>query len=167
MRTWKIEIPLRVRCVQSTRGGRGHFHVDPAIRKWKEAIAPYIRACSPGRPSKMPMRVRNFTYYFQCPKSTKANVVRYIQDGGEVPYMGVADITDNMNKGVVDVCKGVVFEDDSQIWHICGIKKLYGLTNHILLEFEETPDVILINGKKGSSLSDNQDEIQDDSGTLI
>jgi Holliday junction resolvase RusA-like endonuclease len=115
----------------------------------------------------MPIRVKSFVYYFRCPKSAKAPVVRYIKDGGEVPYMGVADITDNMNKGVVDVCKGVVFEDDSQIWHVCGIKKLYGLTDHILLEFEETPDVVLINGKRGSSLSDDQDEIQDDTCSLI
>lgn len=151
-RTWKITIPVRPKAVQSARGDRGHFHVDPKVRKWKDEIRPFIRADSPGRPSKLPIRAIALRYFYQVPKSTPKAVRRYIEAGGTVPYLAPVDITDNLSKGVIDVCKGIVFEDDSQIWQICQVQKLYGLTDHIELEFEETPDVVLINGKTGDTL---------------
>lgn len=151
-RTWKINIPVRPKAVQSARGDRGHFHVDPKVRKWKDEIRPYIRADSPGRPSKMPIRAVALRYYYRLPKTASKKIQRYVESGGLVPYLAPVDITDNLSKGVIDVCKGIVFEDDSQIWHIAEVQKLYGLTDHIELEFEETPDVVLINGKTGNSL---------------
>ena len=69
---------------------------------------------------------------------------KYVNEGGIVPYLAPADLTDNLSKGVVDVCKGLVFEDDSQIWHIADAVKLYGIEDHIELEFEETPDVMML-----------------------
>lgn len=49
------------------------------------------------------------------------------------------------------MCKGLVFEDDAQIWMIDGVvTKQYAEEDHIELEFEETPDVLLINGKLAS-----------------
>lgn len=167
MRRWEIIIPIRPKCVQSVRMGRGGMFVDKKVRQWKEAIQPYIRANSPGRPTKLPVRVVRFRYLFQCPKSTKKHVLEYIAAGGDVPYMGKADITDNMNKGVVDVCKGIVYEDDSQIWKVCGIEKKYGLKDGIELVFEETPDVILLNGKPGASLDDSKNEVQDIGDSII
>ena len=47
------------------------------------------------------------------------------------------------------MCKGLVFEDDAQIWMINGeITKQYALEDRIELEFEETPGVMLIDGKR-------------------
>lgn len=165
-RHWHIEIPVRPKCVQSMRMAHGRPFVDPKVRQWKETIRPFIRAASPGRPSKLPIRVIKFIYRYQYPKAMPAGVKRFINDGGEVPYLDAVDITDNMNKGVVDVCKGIVFEDDSQIWWICCIKKLYGAKDSIELEFEETPDVILKSGQKGASL-DPKNEVQDDAFSII
>ena len=74
-----------------------------------------------------------------------------MQDGGVIPYLAPADITDNLNKGVIDVCKGLVFEDDAQIWIIDGVvTKQYALEDHMVLDFTETPDVVLVNGKPAS-----------------
>ena len=45
------------------------------------------------------------------------------------------------------MCKGIVFEDDAQIWIINGeITKQYALEDRIELEFEETPGVMLVDG---------------------
>lgn len=158
MRTWEILIPIRPKCVQSVRSGRGHFHVDPAVKRWKDSIRPYIRAACPGRPSVLPIRVVRFTYSYRCPKNASKAVRRYIEDGGVVPYLGKADVTDNLNKGVVDVCSGIVYEDDSQIWWTCDIQKVYGIKDQIELKFEETADVMMLNGKTGATLDPKYEE---------
>ena len=64
-----------------------------------------------------------------------------------MPYIGTADITDNLAKGVIDTCAGLVFENDKQIWRTCETMKLYKPTDGIYIEFVETPEVILIDGK--------------------
>lgn len=147
-RTWHISIPVRPKAVQSVRGGSRHFHADPKVTRWKNSIRPYIEeACAGIPPSKLPIKVTALRYYYRLPKSTKKSVIEYIRKGGFIPYLAPADITDNLNKGVIDVCKGLVYEDDAQIWLINGeVTKQYALEDHIELEFEETPGVMLIDG---------------------
>ena len=154
--SWHVVIPIRPKAVQSSRGDRGHFHVDPKVRRWKEAIRPYIVQACGGRPaSKLPIQVVGLRYYYRLPKAAKKSVVKYVQDGGVIPYLAPADITDNLNKGVIDVCKGLVFEDDAQIWLIEGVvTKQYALEDRIELDFIETPDVMLIDGKLASEQTD-------------
>lgn len=160
MRTWKISIPVRPKAVQSSRGDRGRFHVDPKVRRWKESILPYIlAACGDTKPSRLPIKAR-MRYYYRLPKTARKKAAEYVKAGGTIPYLAPADLTDNLSKGVIDVCKGHVFEDDSQIWIIDGAIKAYDTVDHIELEFEETPDVLLINGKEGTSL-DSEDTVQD------
>jgi Holliday junction resolvase RusA-like endonuclease len=147
-RTWHISIPVRPKAVQSARHTGRFVYVDPKIRKWKDEIRPYIeRACAGLPPSKLPIKVLALRYYYRLPKGAKKKVVKYVQEGGIIPYLAPADITDNLNKGVIDVCKGLVFEDDAQIWLIEGqVTKQYALEDHIELEFIETPEVTLIDG---------------------
>lgn len=154
--SWHVVIPIRPKAVQSSRGDRGHFHVDPKVRRWKESIRPYIVQACGGRPaSKLPIQVVGLRYYYRLPKAAKKSVVKYVQDGGIIPYLAPADITDNLNKGVIDVCKGLVFEDDAQIWLIDGVvTKQYALEDRIELDFIETPDVMLIDGKLASESTD-------------
>ena len=142
-RHWQIYIPIRPKAVQSSRGDRGGFHVDPKVRKWKEAIRPFIEKACKGEPaSTLPIKVVALRYYYKLPKSAKKAAREYLAAGGIIPYLAPADITDNLNKGVIDVCKGLVFEDDAQIWLIEGVvTKQYGLEDHIELEFVETPGV--------------------------
>jgi Holliday junction resolvase RusA-like endonuclease len=151
-RSWHIYIPVRPKAVQSSRNGRGHFHADPKVIKWKNAIRPYIvQACGGQAPSKLPIKVTALRYYYRLPKTAKKSVVKFVQEGGVIPYLAPSDITDNLNKGVIDVCKGLVFDDDAQIWIIDGVvTKQYALDDHMELEFEETPDIVLVNGKPAS-----------------
>ena len=163
-RRWKVLIPVRPKAVQSSRGDRGHFHVDAKVRRWKDTIRPFILAASTGAPSKLPIRAVALRYFYRLPKATKKSVIAYVRDGGIVPYLAPADLTDNLSKGVIDVCKGIIFEDDSQIWQMARTEKLYGLDDRMELEFEETPEVMLINGKLGETL-DDQDQVRGDRGT--
>lgn len=148
-RVWKISIPVRPKAVQSVRGGRGGFFPDRKVKLWKASIIPFIDAACDGNPSRLPMRVNAIRYYFQLPKYAKPEVVKFVGDGGLLPYIGTADITDNLAKGLIDCCAERVFENDKQIWNVCDTQKAYGLTDGIYIEFEETPDVKLLgsNGK--------------------
>lgn len=168
MRTWEIYIPVRPKCVQSTafRKGQGSY-VPPKVREWKDKIRPFIRASCGGPPTKLPVEITHIRYTFKYPKATPARVKAYIDAGGVVPYLNAADIHDNLNKGTIDVCTGIVFEDDKQIWRISGIvEKVWGPKDEIYLEFKECPDVMLINGKNGGSLNESDDEVQDDPGAF-
>ena len=142
-RVIRIDIPVRPKPVQSVRGGRNGFYADPAVRRWKAEIRPYMESACPDGPSDLPMRIRRLTYMFRCPSSAPAATRRYIEMGGVMPYTNRADITDNLNKGLIDVCAGIVFTDDKNIWQICEASKLYGLEDGIHVEFEETPHVAL------------------------
>ena len=152
-RVWDIFIPMRPKAVQSVRGGRCGFYADKKVLKWKDAIRPFIRAASPGRPTKLPLRVKLIRYIFKYPQSAPKRVREYIDNGGIVPYIGTADITDNLAKGLIDTCAGIVFENDKLIWKTCDIAKVYGPKDGIRIVFEETPDVVLIDGHMASGES--------------
>jgi len=144
-RHWQIYIPVRPKAVQSARHTGKFVYVDPKVRKWKQEIEPYIKmACHGEPPSTLPIRAVALRYFYKLPKNAKKAIRKALEDGATIPYLAPADLTDNLSKGVVDVCKGIVFEDDSQIWHIAEAVKLYGIEDHIELEFEETPDVIVL-----------------------
>lgn len=160
-RHWKIVIPVRPKAVQAVRAGRGHFHADRKVRIWKDSIRPFIQRCCAGSPSSLPIRATALRYIFELPQYAPLHIRKYVEQGGYVPYMQKVDITDNLSKGVIDVCKGFVFEDDSQIWHVCDTMKLYGTSNRIELEFEETPDVVLLHAK-GEMCGDSEDQISGD-----
>ena len=147
VRSWQIYIPVRPKAVQSVRGGSRGFYADHRVRKWKAMIRPYIEKACIGAPTKMPLCITQIRYEFKYPKTTNKAVRRYIESGGIVPYIGTADITDNLAKGVIDTCAGLVFENDKQIWRTCETMKLYKPTDGIYIEFVETPEVILIDGK--------------------
>lgn len=148
-RSWKIHIPVRPKAVQSVRATSRGFFADPKVRKWKDTIRPFIRAASPGTPTVLPLRIVSLKYTFAYPKSTPRRVRDYIDAGGIVPYIGCADITDNLAKGLIDTCAGIVFENDKQIWQMCTVSKVYGPTDSMDIEFEETPDVPMLDGSTG------------------
>ena len=148
-RIWRIDIPIRPKAVQSVRVGKGGFFPDKKVREWKTAILPYIvKACNRKPPTEYPLRINVIRYKFKYPETTKKNIKEYIAAGGIVPYIGTCDITDNLAKGLVDTCAGHVFVNDKLIWHVGESEKVYAENDGIYIEFEETPDVMLITGKR-------------------
>lgn len=162
-RHWKIVIPVKPKAVQAVRGGRRGFYADKKVIAWKEMIRPYIKkACKGTVPSKLPIRAMSLRYIFKLPQTAPPHIVKFVEQGGYVPYLMQIDITDNLSKGVIDVCKGIVFEDDSQIWDMNEVKKLYGTSDRIELEFEETPDVVMLHAK-GEKCNEPKDALPSDS----
>jgi len=149
MRTWKISIPVRPKAVQSVRGGAHGFYADHGVKKWKATIRPFIELACPDPPTKCPLMITRLEYRFKYPERTPKWVREYIASGGMVPYTGPADITDNLAKGLVDTCAGLVFENDKLIWRTCDIRKLYWPEDGMYIEFAETPDVVLVDGTLG------------------
>lgn len=168
MRTWQIHIPVRPKCVQSTAFRRGQGAYAPKdVKLWKDKIRPFIMASCGGPPTKLPVEITALRYIFKYPQTTPLNVREYIRAGGLVPYLKAADIHDNLNKGTIDVCKGIVFEDDNLVWRINGkVEKVYGEQDGMYLEFRECPDVMLIDGRKGEALDESIDQIQNDAGSF-
>ena len=153
-RQWNIVIPIRPKAVQSTRGDRGHFHVDPKVRKWKESILPYIKASAPDVPSDLPIWVRRIRYVYKVPQSADKQALKYIEAGGEIPYMVAGDLTDNLSKGLIDCCAGLIFTDDKNIVRVDNARKIYGLSDRIEITFEEIPGIMLIDGTMSGGISD-------------
>ena len=152
-RVWQIDIPVRPKAVQSVRAGRGGFFPDKKVKAWKAAILPYIvKACGRKPPTELPLRINSLRYVFRYPQGTKRNVREYIDAGGIIPYIGSCDITDNLAKGLIDTCAGHVFVNDKQIWQTAHIMKVYGKQDGMFIEFEETPDVLTIDGKRADGL---------------
>ena len=150
-RKWHIWIPVRPKAVQSVRGGSRGFYADPRVTAWKKQIIPYIQKCCDGPPSSMLMRITLMRFLFQYPKSMPERIKQYIRDGGIVPYVGCADLADNLAKGLIDCCAGIVFENDRQIWQQTGTReKVYGEHDGIVLDFEETPGVVTADGSLAS-----------------
>ena len=145
-RRWDIVIPVRPKAVQSTRFGRRGCHVDKHVIEWKNKIRPYIEEQAGGPPSKLPIRVTRIRYIYQIPQKTPAAVIRFMEAGGEVPYISAGDLADNLNKGVMDVCTGIIFVDDSQIVQVDNARKLYGFEDRIELSFEELYGCMMADG---------------------
>lgn len=157
-RTWKIYIPVRPKPVQSVRGGSRGFFADHKVKKWKQSIIPYIQASCHEPPSAMPMRITAMRFIYRWPQKTPRHVQEYIRNGGTVPCIGQADLSDNLAKGLIDACAGLVFVNDKQVWQQTGRReKVYGEHDGIYLEFEETPSVLMIDGKLASGVKPGMD----------
>lgn len=147
MRKWHVMIPVRPKAVQSVRMARGAFYADRKTRQWKQAVEPFVRAAASGEPpSKLPIAVTACRYIFRLPKNAKKAVRDLVASGGFVPYLGAGDLSDNLNKGLIDVCKGILFEDDAAIVRMSGLEKRYGLEDMIELELEEVPGLMAVDG---------------------
>jgi Holliday junction resolvase RusA-like endonuclease len=85
--------------------------------------------------------INRLHYVFPPPKSIKKSLLHQIEGGGIVPKTTRPDLTDNLQKGLIDSMHGIVFLDDSQICEMNNVKKYYGLRPRIEIELEEIKEV--------------------------
>jgi Holliday junction resolvase RusA-like endonuclease len=79
-------------------------------------------------------------YVFQPPKSLSKKLLKVIEEGGKVYKTTKPDLSDNLNKGVMDSVRSILFYDDAQICKVIGMEKIYGLqprTELTIIDLEE------------------------------
>lgn len=59
-----------------------------------------------------------------------------VENGIIIPKLTKPDLTDNLMKGVIDALKGVVFTDDSIIWKVGEISKIYAQTPGVFIHLQ-------------------------------
>jgi len=99
------------------------------------------------------LRLKNITYVFAIPKIQQKYYDECIS-AGRLPYKSsTPDLTDNLQKGWVDACKGILWKDDAAIVEMSGyVRKIFGTTPRIEFEVEEISTTPLKDGAcKGSS----------------
>lgn len=72
--------------------------------------------------------------YFPIPKSKSKSFRQAAQSGTEVPQK--KPDCDNLAKGVLDACNGVLYQDDAQITRLY-VEKLYGLEPKMVVTIAE------------------------------
>lgn len=70
------------------------------------------------------------TYRYKMPKIFTAPMRMLIQRGGIIYKITRPDLTDNMNKGIIDAIKEIVFNDDAQVADFHA-RKIYGMHDEI------------------------------------
>lgn len=74
------------------------------------------------------------TYIFTPPKSLKKSELKRLERGEKVYKITKPDLTDNLNKPVLDAMEGIVFDNDSRIAHIEKLEKRYGNEPKIIVK---------------------------------
>lgn len=73
-----------------------------------------------------PIRIKEITYIFPILSNMPEKTKEYIRQGGIVYKAKKPDLTDNLQKGLIDALSGVVFTDDSRIVEVEKERKIFG-----------------------------------------
>ena len=120
---------------QSPRS-RGRFFFDPLSRE-KNMVKRSIQVQYKGEPLKGPIRLE-VTYFIKIPESASKKKKAELLKNGENPCLKKIDL-DNLMKFTGDCLKGIVFEDDSQVWD-CSLKKFWGERSLSVIKVYEQKD---------------------------
>lgn len=74
-------------------------------------------------------------YIFPVPSSFSKKLKAQIVSGERIYKATKPDISDNLNKGLIDALQGIVFVDDSRISRIAA-EKYYGMVPKTIIKFE-------------------------------
>jgi len=80
--------------------------------------------------------ILNLTFIMPIPKSFSKLRIEYIKSGLEIPHVKRPDL-DNLIKWVKDCLNGWLWKDDSQVYRIKDVYKIYGIQAATLIEIIE------------------------------
>lgn len=86
--------------------------------------------------------VEMVAYFIFEPPASWSNRKREAAIGRELAYTAKPDL-DNLGKSVMDAMNGIVFKDDSQVYHL-AVCKAYGSTPKTLIRIIKRPDLAYI-----------------------
>ena len=114
-----FKIPISPKPKQRPRFANGHAYTPRETANYEADIAYWVESHG-GKKVTGPIWV-DLGFYYKMPKRMKT----------PQPHTGRPDL-DNLVKGVLDACQGVLWDNDSEIYCICADKK-YAEDNGILI----------------------------------
>lgn len=133
MKTLKLYFDITPMSHQSVRCGKGFFYQPSKIKDFKNRVAVVAKKLLPtdfkmfSRDVPLIMRIE---HNFQYRKAEKKSLL-----GWMLPKLSKPDVTDNLQKALVDALTGIIFERDQQIFD-CHAKKFWNYKDYIYVEFE-------------------------------
>lgn len=79
------------------------------------------------------------TYVFNLPKNAPKWAVQGLENGKKVYKCTTPDVTDNVNKGIIDALSPLIMDNDSRI-SLFKARKIYGVKPRIEIAFYELPN---------------------------
>ena len=123
---------------QSTRFGNGHAFLADKVKHYMECVTAQIVQQLPkgfeilSGPIKLTL-----LHTFPVTAVLKTRLKKSGNPDALCPKISRPDVTDNLNKGVIDAMSGIVFYDDAQIWDFRATK-VYGKYPQTIITFAET-----------------------------
>lgn len=127
-----------------SRSGKKVFYKDSKITEREAEILSQLRAklgeshipwyCKP--------IIVSLTYVYPYPKTFPKRLIRLIESGETVYKITAPDVGDNLNKLILDVLQGFLYENDSEII-ISSSKKVYGEIGRTEISLREMSDKVL------------------------
>jgi Holliday junction resolvase RusA-like endonuclease len=115
----------------------GHFYTQKATREFEHEVKMLMRSQMDGEPSTTGCTVSLVLSFYTTnkkrwgtPKTTRSDI-------------------DNLLKGIFDAGNGIVWKDDSLIWHLTDVQKVWADHAHIHMEVtvEEAKPALLVSRK--------------------
>lgn len=131
----KLSFDIEAKPKQSVRGGKNGFYKDPKVKQYENKLIILAKKQLTG------VRLSGPVYYeavytFTLPKKAPKWVKDKIEASETVYKSTKPDLTDNLNKGIIDAITPLFMDDDSRIAH-CHMTKVYGKENRIDVAFIE------------------------------
>ena len=130
-----LSFDIEAKPKQSVRGGKYGFYKDPKVKKYENQL---IALTKPQLKGVYLSGAINYyaVYTFQLPKNAPKWAKEEIEKGNTIYKSTKPDLTDNLNKGIVDAITPLFMANDSRIAR-CEITKVYGKTSGIKVSFCE------------------------------
>jgi Holliday junction resolvase RusA-like endonuclease len=133
MKEIKLHFPIRVKPKQSGRISKGRMYKDSKLLKFEKAVKIfYMSQASLKSKFEGPVGLE-VTYVFKHPKNWSRAKVQDLKDG-KVYRPLRPDLTDNINKGWVDIVAPYLMKEDSQICEFSA-SKVYGFADSFSCRF--------------------------------
>lgn len=132
---------------QSFRYANGHGYTPAPVKAYCETVTAQILNQLPEdfqmfvNPIEVSIR-HIYTYTNDAKKLIKK---RSANAGGDNPLLVKAtrpDVTDNLNKGLIDAMQGLIFLDDALIWNFHAVK-MFGEAPMSIVEIKETENLVI------------------------
>ena len=132
---------------QSFRYANGHGYTPIPVKAYCETVTAQILNQLPEdfqmfiNPIEVSIR-HIYTYTNDAKKLIKK---RSANAGGDNPLLVKAtrpDVTDNLNKGLIDAMQGLIFLDDALIWNFHAVK-MFGEAPMSIVEIKETENLVI------------------------